>query len=309
LALSAGALASLALPSTFADAATAAPARTGFAPVPAGKVWYRVYGSGPKTPILTLHGGPGAAHNYLLPLRALADERPIIFYDQLGCGLSDAPHGDGPYHIARFVAEVDAVRKALGLERVILYGHSWGTMLAIEYFATGHGAGVEKLIMGGALASVPQAVEGQFRMIAALPNGAGPRLLELERSGHTRGTEYEKLVDLFYKTYVLRTKPTPDTLASFAYVAKSPAYAIMNGPNEFTITGNLKHWDRRKDLGSITVPTLLLTGQYDEVSLACHETIHHGVRGSRLEVIPNCSHMAMQEAPADYVRRTRAFLA
>ncbi|HTJ26575.1 MAG TPA: alpha/beta fold hydrolase [Candidatus Limnocylindria bacterium] len=138
MALSAGALASFALPPAFAGAATA-PVRTGFAPVPDGKVWYRVYGSGPKTPILTLHDGPGAAHNYLLPLRALADDRPVIFYDQLGCGLSDSPRGEGPYHIARFVAEVDAVREALGLQRVILYGHSWGTMLAIEYFVTGHG--------------------------------------------------------------------------------------------------------------------------------------------------------------------------
>jgi proline iminopeptidase len=134
-------------------------------------------------------------------------------------------------------------------------------------------------------------------------------LLALERSGHTYGAEYEQLVDLFYKVHVLRTKPNPDTLATFAYLAKSPAYAIMNGPNEFTVTSNFKHWDRRKDLGTITVPTLLTTGQYDEVSLACHETIHHAVRGSKLEVLPNCSYLVMQEAPADYVRRMRAFLA
>jgi proline iminopeptidase len=70
----------------------------------------------------------------------------------------------------------------------------------------------------------------------------------------------------------------------------------------------LKHWDRRRDLGAITVPTLLLTGQYDEVSLGCRETIHHGVRGSQLEVLPNCSNIAMQEEPAEYVRRMRAFL-
>src|ERR1700747_2183256 len=115
--------------------------QSGMAKVPGGRVWWMKSGGSGKTPILTLHGGPGAAHNYLLPLRALADDRPVIFYDQLGCGLSDAPRGEGPYHVSRCVAEVDAVREALGLERVILYGHSWGTMLAIEYFATGHGAG------------------------------------------------------------------------------------------------------------------------------------------------------------------------
>jgi alpha/beta hydrolase fold len=110
LKLSFCALASLALPPARADAASER-GRSGFIPVPDGKVWYRIYGSGPKTPLLTLHGGPGAAHNYILPLRALADDRPVIFFDQLGCGLSDAPRGEGPYHIARFVTEVDAVRE------------------------------------------------------------------------------------------------------------------------------------------------------------------------------------------------------
>jgi len=284
------------------------PVITDYTQVPGGQLWWQKYGNGPKTPLLLLHGGPGAAHNYLLPLRALADERPVIFYDQLGCGLSDAPPEEGFYHIPRFVQEVDAVRKALSLDRLILYGHSWGAMLAIEYLVTGHGAGVEKLILAGAMASVPQMAAGMRRLITELPNGAGDRLAALEASGQTSGPEYDKIVKLFYDLHLLRTRPTPDFEASMTSLSKSQAYAIMNGPNEFTTTGNIKDWERRKDLGAIKVPTLITTGQYDEVTLDCHETIRDGIAGSTLHVMPDCSHLTMQEAPDAYNALLRPFL-
>jgi proline iminopeptidase len=282
---------------------------SGYVQVPGGRVWWQKFGRGSKTPILTLHGGPGAAHNYLLPLRALAEDRTVIFYDQLGCGLSDAPEDDGPYHIGRFVEELDVLRHALGLDRVVLYGHSWGTMLAIEYFATGHATGVEKLILGGALASVPQFVAGTRRRIASLKSGRGARLLALLNAGQTETPEYQKLVQLYYDQFVLRTPPTPECKASFDALAKSPAYRIMNGPNEFTVTGNFKDWDRRADLSKIQVSTLLITSEFDEVTLDCHETIRDGVSGSVLKIMPACSHLAMQEAPEAYNALVRAYLA
>ena len=142
-------------------ARAAAADSTGMIAVPGGKVWYRRIGSGPKTPLLLLHGGPGAGHDYLLRMAALAGERPVIFYDQLGTGRSDAPEEERWYQIARFVEEVDAVRAALGLDRIVLFGNSWGSMLAIEYMIRGAETGVdrrvEKLVLSGALASVPQA--------------------------------------------------------------------------------------------------------------------------------------------------------
>lgn len=282
---------------------------TGHIAVPGGKVWYRTVGHGPKTPLLLLHGGPGAAHDYLLPLRALADERPVIFYDQLGCGRSDAPDEDAPYHIGRFVDEIDAVRQALGLDRLMLYGHSWGAMLAIEYFVAGRGQGVEKLILGGASASTPQFVAGTRRLIEAMPHGAGARLLALDATGQTDSPEYRKLVQAFYDRYLLRVKPSREFLASGRALEKSPAYRIMNGPNEFTVTGNIKDWERRADLGAIRVPTLLLTSQYDEVTLDCHETIRDAVPGSVLKILPNASHLAMQERPGAYTAVVRRFLA
>ena len=286
------------------------PEQTGRAAVPGGTIWWKKVGAGAKPPLLTLHGGPGAGHNYLLPLAALADDRPVIFYDQLGCGQADSPPDEKIYTIQRSVDELSAVRKALGLDRIVLFGHSWGSMLAIEYLCQGRGQGVEKLILGGALASVPQANAGMQRLIAQMPGGAGARLHALEAAHKQDSEEYGKLVDLFYKLHVLRVEPPPpDAAASFDIVGKSIAYRVMNGPNEFTIVGVIKDWERRSDLGRIKLPTLITTGEFDEVTLDCHETIHRGIKGSRLQIFPGCSHLTMDEKPAEYVASLRRFMA
>lgn len=278
--------------------------------VPGGKVQAWTVSRGPetKTPILTLHGGPGGAHNYLHSLDALADGRRVVFYDQLGCGLADAPTDEKIYTIQRSVDELDAVRKALKLDKVILYGHSWGAMLAIEYMCQGRGAGVEKLILGGALASTPQAAAGQQRLIAEMPDGYAAKLHGLEKAGKTGTPEYQALVDQFYAAHVCRVQPDPESAKSFDFIAKSIAYRVMNGPNEFTITGVIKDWDRRADLGKITVPTLITTGEHDEVTLDCHQTIQAGIKGSRLEVMQDCSHMTMIEKPAEYAALLQTFV-
>lgn len=291
------------------QALAAMPHAEGYASVPGGKIYWRKFGSGGKTPLLTLHGGPGAAHNYLLSLQALADERPVIFYDQLGCGKADAPGDEGLYTIQRAVDEVDAVRSALGLDRVALLGHSWGALLAVEYLCQGRGQGVDQLILGGAMASIPQAVAGFERLFATLPDDYAAKIHGLERAGKTGTPEYAQLVQTFYDTFLLRVPPTPDALASFDALSKSIAYRVLNGPNEFTIVGAIKTWDRRKDLKAITQKTLIVTGQFDEITLDCHETLRDGVSGpSTLTVMPGCSHMAMVEQPAQYNALLRTFL-
>jgi proline iminopeptidase len=291
-------------------AKAAVPEAEGYAPVPGGKIYWRKFGSGGKTPLLTLHGGPGAAHNYLLSMKALADERPVIFYDQLGTGKADAPTDAAIYTVQRSVDELDAVRKALGLERVVLLGHSWGSMLAIEYLCQGRGAGVEKVILGGALASVPQAMAGQQRLIDSMPDGFAAKLHGLEKAGKMDTPEYAALTQKFYDNFVLRVPPTPDALVSFEALSKSIAYRVMNGPNEFYITGVIKTWDRRKDLKAITQKTLITTGEFDEVTLDCHETIRDGISGpKRMVVMKGCSHMTMVEQPDAYNALVRGFLA
>jgi proline iminopeptidase len=287
----------------------ALPQSEGYARAPGGRIYWRKFGSGGKTPLLTLHGGPGASHRYLLPLQALADERPVILYDQLGCGRADAPEDDDVYSIQRSVEEVDAVRAALGLDRVVLLGHSWGALLAVEYLCQGRGTGVERLVLSGAMASIPQVMAGFERLFATMPDGWGEKIRALERAGKTGAPEYAELVQTFYDTFVLRAPPSPEVLATLESLSKSPAYRVLNGPNEFTIVGKIKDWDRRKDLKAITQKTLITTGEFDEITLDCHETLRDGVAGpARLAVMTGCSHLTMNEKPAQYNALLRGFL-
>ncbi|GGL14954.1 proline iminopeptidase-family hydrolase [Caulobacter rhizosphaerae] len=298
-----------AMATSAAAAFAAAPQTEGYAAVPGGRIFWRKFGSGGKTPLLTLHGGPGSSHNYLLPLQALADERPVIFYDQLGCGRADAPENESVYSIQRSVDEVDAVRAALGLDRVLLLGHSWGALLAVEYLCQGRGRGVERLILSGAMASIPQVMAGFDRLFATMPEGWSAKIHALEKAGKTATPEYAELVQKFYDTFVLRVSPSPEVLATLEALSKSPAYRVLNGPNEFTIVGKIKDWDRRKDLTAISQRTLITTGEFDEITLDCHETLRDGIAGkARLAVMTGCSHLTMNEKPEQYNALLRGFM-
>jgi proline iminopeptidase len=144
--------------------------KEGFIQVTGGKVWYRIVGADKKgIPLLTLHGGPGARHDYFEPLEALAVDRPVIFYDQLGCGNSDRPSDTTLWTVARFVEELEQVRESLHLEKVHLMGGSWGTMLAVEYMLRKKPDGVVSLILSGPYLSTPKWVADQQMWISQLP--------------------------------------------------------------------------------------------------------------------------------------------
>lgn len=145
------------------------------------------------------------------------------------------------------------------------------------------------------------------RLIEGMPEGFAAQLRSLESKGEAGTEAYAALAQQFYDRFVLRTPPTPDVLASFESLSKSIAYRVMNGPNEFTITGTIRDWDRTRDLHRIRTDTLVMTGEFDEVTLDCHQSIRDGVSGkAQLTVMSGASHMTMCEKPElhnDLVRR------
>lgn len=292
---------------TLASHANEAP-REGFSESAHGRVWWKVMGSGSRTPLLVLHGGPGAGHDYLEPLAELADQRPVVFYDQLGCGRSDKPDTPELWNIDYFVSEIDMIRAELGLDRVILYGHSWGGWLAQEYLAQrGDRAKVDALVLASTSASTRQFVAGAQALLAAMPGGIDQRRRELEATRKMQTLEYQAIVDAFFDAYVYRGTQ-PAFTRSLENLSTSRTYPAMNGPNEFTVTGSLKGWDRESALASITIPTLILTSELDEVSLDCHLTLNRGIKNSHLVVIPKARHLAMLEQPETYNWILRGFL-
>src|SRR4051812_34072807 len=162
------------------------PAAEGYIDYRGYRTWYRAAGdlrSG-AVPLLALHGGPGSTHHYFAPLEQLADERPVVLYDQIGCGSSDRP-SDLEWSVALFREEVDAVRSQLGLERIHLLGTSWGGMLALEHVLSGAGEFVT-LIPTSPPASIDRGAEEQLVLRAALPPGVVDAL-----EPHERGATYD----------------------------------------------------------------------------------------------------------------------
>lgn len=271
------------------------------------KLWYRRVGEG-GTPLLVLHGGPGAGHDYLETLEALGGERPVIFCDQLGCGKSDQSDDRSLWRLDRSVAEVDLVRRALGLERIHLLGQSWGGWLAIEYML-GKPAGIESLVLASTSCSVPQFVAETVRLKNELPVEVKRVMDHHETLGDWYHPDYEAAVMEFYKRHLCRMDPWPDPyLRTLANLDHNAVYETMNGPNEFMVIGNLREWDRSARLGEIEVPTLVTVGRYDEITPACAETIHQGITGSELEIFEQSSHTAHLEEEELYLRVVGDFL-
>lgn len=277
------------------------------------KVWYRIVGAedSDKLPLLCLHGGPGAAHDYLEPLEALADTgRRVIFYDQLGCGNSDHPPDPSLWTVDLFLDEIGAVRDALGLKRLHLLGHSWGGMLAIEYALT-RPESLASLILASAPASVPQYIEGARGFVNALPTETQQRLIKHEEAGTTDDPEYQEAMNEFYRLHLCRVEPWPECLMrTFEKFSQNPeVYNTMWGPSEFYATGLLKDWDRSGRVGEITAPTLITSGRYDEVTPESVEPVHRAIQGSTWVLFEESSHMPHIEEAERYASTVADFLA
>lgn len=271
------------------------------------KLFYRVFGNGENV-LLCLHGGPGAMHDYLLPLGELGDDRvKVVLYDQLGCGKSERPREKSHYTIEYGVEEVEGVRQALKLGKINLFGNSYGGALALQY-ALKYQRNIKKLIISSGLASVRETVAEMRRLKTRLPKEIQDTLAKYEATEDYQNPEYLKAVDVFYRNFLCRLPEWPEELARTMNGLSTDVYWTMNGPNEFTITGNLRDWDITARLPEIHIPTLVTVGRYDEVTPKVAETIHRGIPGSELVLFENSAHVAMLEERERYLSAVREFI-
>lgn len=288
-------------------------ATEGYVPFKGYRTWYRVVGDGEepgKFPVVYLHGGPGGTHDYLESLEAMAETgRRAIFYDQIGCGKSDLPDDLSLYTPETFVEEVGAVRDHLGLDRVHVFGSSWGGMLAMEYALT-QPAGLVSLIIASSPSSMKQWVSEANRLRSELPDDVQETLTRHEQAGTTTDPEYEAAAEVFYKRHVCRLDEWPDyVMRSFQFLAEhGVVYNHMNGPSEFHVVGTLKDWDITDRLGEIRVPTLVVTGEFDEATPTINRTVSGAIPGAESVIYPGASHMAHVEDPQGYMRLLDDFL-
>jgi len=273
------------------------------------EVWVKQVGSG-DIPVLTLHGGPGFPHYYFECFEDFLprDRIRFYYYDQLGCGFSDRPDDASLWTTRRFREEVEQVRRALGLERFVLYGQSWGGMLALEY-ALGYPQHVSRLVISNMTASIPSYIKYVNELRAAMPRDVDSAMKVFEDRADYLAPEYQQLVmDNLYSKHICRLEPWPEPAMRSMLNLNADIYNTMQGPSEFTVTGNFKDWDRWADLPRLSMPTLLMVGRYDTMSVADIQRMGQLIPNSQVVVCENGSHLSMYDDQETYFGALVPFL-
>ena len=287
----------------------------GFAPFRGHQTWYRVTGEigQGKAPLVVLHGGPGASHDYVDRIKLIANQgRPVIHYDQLGCGKSTHLKDKGVdfWTVQLFLDELENLKSHLGIaDAYHVLGQSWGGMLGAEHAVT-QPKGLKSLTISDSPASMELWVQEANKLRDQLPPDVQKTLLEHEAAGTTTSTEYTTAMMVFYARHVCRVQPMPpEVTRSFAQIEADPTvYFTMNGPSEFHVIGSLKTWSIIDRLHKIEVPTFLISGKYDEATPATVQPFKDNIKDVRWQIFENSSHMPHVEETELYMKSVGAFL-
>ena len=277
-----------------------------------GRTWFRVIGdlNSPRIPIVVMHGGPGSAHNNVLTIAKLlsATGRPVIVYDQIGCGKS-TPLRSKPaefWTIELFEEELAKIIKHLKIEkRYILAGASWGGMLALNY-AIKKPAGLKGLIIANSLPSSRMWVRETRKLVARLPTKHRNAIYKYEKLEKYTNKEYLAANTEFADRHIRQIPPLIDNEPKREF--GKHVYEAMWGPTEFTVRGSLKDWSVEKELHRIKVPTFFINGEKDEATPAMQRFMQARVQGSEYYCIKGAAHYAFIEAPLEWMQATEKWL-
>lgn len=287
----------------------------GYAPYGDYKTWYRITGdlASGKPPLIVAHGGPGCTHDYVDSFKDIAATgRAVIHYDQVGNGKSThlPEKGADFWTVPFFRTELHNLIDHLGIrDGYCLLGQSWGGMLGAE-FAVERPAGLKALIIANSPAAMKTWISEANRLRADLPADVQATLLRHEEAGTTDSVEYMEATDVFNQRHVCRVVPMPDEVKrTFDAIGTDPTvYHTMNGPNEFHVIGTMKDWSIVGRLSTISAPTLLISGRFDEATEACVQPFADEIPDVRWRIFEQSSHMPHVEEREACMAEVAAFL-
>jgi proline iminopeptidase len=272
-------------------------------------VWTKKVGDG-AVKVLLLHGGPGADHTGFECFEDFLPPNGIEFYyyDHLDSTNSDRPGDPKLWSVERFRDEVEAVRRGLGLEQFYLLGASWGGLLAIEY-ALAYPQHLKGLIISNMTASIQSYEKYTQELRAALPVDVIKVLDRYEQSGLYEAPEYQRvLFEQVYSKHLCRLNPWPEPILRTIRNLNQKVYNYLQGPNEFTVTGTIKNWDRWADLPRIGTRTLIMGAKYDEMPPDDLLKMADLMPNARAWISGKGSHFAMYDDQLPYFTELLTFL-
>jgi proline iminopeptidase len=279
----------------------------GYVNVSGGKIWYRLTGHNDKIPIVMLHGGPGQGSYYLRQLGELENERPLLYFDQLGCGRSDRIVDTTLMTIENYVEQTKQLLTELNIKEFYLYGHSWGSMLALDYFLK-YPNGIKALILASPCLSVAAWQSDADTLLSMFPDSI--RIpLEKSRTGIIDDTlEFQAAMSHYVRTYMVRQMPTKEVIDSVSSQMARNVYNYMWGDSEFSVTGTLRNYERIEYLNRIQIPTLYMTGEYDEARPNTVRRYQSLTPDSKLIINLGASHATMFDNPKADIDAISKFL-
>ncbi|HXY02549.1 MAG TPA: proline iminopeptidase-family hydrolase [Terriglobales bacterium] len=294
------------------------PIREGFVDAHGVMIYYMSTGRG--QPLMILHGGPGASHDYFLPyLLPLMRHHRVVFIDERGSGQSQKLENPSGYTIENMVEDVEAVRQALGLGKISLLGHSYGGALAQAY-ALKYQRNLSHLILASTWSSTVAMNQVFVRMKQNMTPELRNRIDKLEAEGlFGHGKDYEKnrytnnyMIAAWgegYFPYVYHNRPDPNYDPIEQGKTSWDLYREMWGEHgEFVIDGNLKTVEFIDRLPNIKVPTLIIVGDHDECDPSLSKTMHSKIAGSKLVILPSSGHMTFVDQPKMFLEAVDQFL-
>lgn len=261
-----------------------------------------------QTPVIVIHGGPGASHLYLKPLEELAVNRPVIFYDQAGCGKSESLADSSKWNLNYFTDELKLLIDSLGYPKVILLGQSWGTTIAVNYLIKYGQSNVTGVILSGPCLNAKQWADDQRMWIEKMPAEHSTAILNAEMSGNYEDSGYQNALNEFYRLHVCRMDVWPDLLMQTFDKLNFKMYSAMWGPSEFTVKGSLKDLNLESELHKVTVPVLITCGEYDEATPETCKRYGKLLKHASVYVLPGASHEHHLEEPVFYLKAVNDFL-
>ncbi|MEM9516744.1 MAG: proline iminopeptidase-family hydrolase [Actinomycetota bacterium] len=262
-----------------------------------------------QTPLLFLHGGPGGSCDGFSVFEQLARERPVVMWDQLGSRRSSwSGDPDELWTRDRFCAEVDAVRRAFDLDEVMLYGHSWGGWLSIEYLSR-HPPGVVGAVLADTSASFSSFQASIDRRVAELPDDLRAGVGKRRDGTSVDDPEYHRAALGFYRRFVVRNVPV-DGIAEQVLERQrtSEVFQRMQGADELHADGSLAPWSRVADLPTIATPALVTVGRFDHLDEHCAAEIADGLPNAERVLFESSSHCPHLEQPDDVIATVRRFI-
>jgi proline iminopeptidase len=293
------------------------PVQDGFVDANGAMIYYTMMGRG--EPLLILHGGPGAAHDYFLPyLLPLARHHKVIFIDERGSGKSQKLEDRSAYTIENMVEDVEAVRQGLGLGKIDLLGHSYGGALAQAY-ALKYQRNLNHLILASTWSSSAALNDVFVRMKQNMAPELRARIDRLEAQGlFGQGKPYEKnrysneyMIAAWgegYFPYVYHNRPDPNYDPTALGMGWDLYREMWGEHGEFIIDGNLKSVEYTDRLAGIKVPTLMVVGEHDECEPALSQAMHEKIAGSKMVVLPNSGHMTFVDQTGMFIKTVDEFL-